>query len=35
MQDDLRYDDEAIAATLDVKRPSVHSMRSRIKGRER
>ena len=35
MQDDLRYDDEAIAAALDVKRPSVRSMRSRIKGRER
>ena len=35
MQDDLRYDDEAIAATLDVKRPSVRSMRSRIKGREK
>ena len=35
MQDDLRYDDEAIAATLNVKRPSVRSMRSRIKGRER
>jgi len=35
MQDDLRYDDEAIAASLDVKRPSVRSMRSRIKGRER
>ena len=34
MQDDLRYDDEAIAASLDVKRPSVRSMRSRIKGRE-
>ena len=35
MQDDLRYDDEAIAAALDVKRPSVRSMRSRIKGREK
>ena len=35
MQDDLHYDDEAIAAALDVKRPSVRSMRSRIKGRER
>ena len=35
MQDDLRYDDEAIAAALNVKRPSVRSMRSRIKGRER
>ena len=35
MQDDLRYDDEAIASALDVKRPSVRSMRSRIKGRER
>ena len=35
MQDDLRYDDEAIAAALAVKRTSVRSMRSRIKGRER
>ena len=35
MQDDLHYDDEAIAKALDVKRPSVRSMRSRIKGRER
>ena len=35
MQDDLRYDDETIAAALDVKRTSVRSMRSRIKGRER
>jgi len=35
MQDDLRYDDEAIAAALGVKRPSVRSMRSRIKGREK
>ena len=35
MQDDLRYDDEAIANALNVKRPSVRSMRSRIKGRER
>ncbi len=35
MQDDLHFDDEAIAAVLDVKRPSVRSMRSRIKGRER
>ena len=35
MQDDLHYDDEAIAAILDVKRPSVRSMRSRIKVRER
>ena len=35
MQDDLRYEDEAIAAALDVKRPSVRSMRSRIKGREK
>ena len=35
MQDDLHYDDEAIAAALDVKRPSVRSMRSRIKGREK
>ena len=35
MQDDLHYDDEAIATALDVKRPSVRSMRSRIKGRER
>ena len=35
MQDDLRFDDEAIAAILDVKRVSVRSMRARIKGRER
>lgn len=35
MQDDLRYDDEAVAAALNVKRTSVRSMRSRIKERER
>ena len=35
MQDDLRYDDEAIAAALNVKRTSVRSMRSRIKEREK
>ena len=35
MQDDLRFDDEAIAAILDVKRVSVRSMRARIKGRKR
>ena len=35
MQDDLRFDDETIAAALNVKRTSVRSMRSRIKGRER
>lgn len=35
MQDDLHYDDESIAAALAVKRTSVRSMRSRIKGRER
>ena len=35
MQDDLHYDDEAIAAALNVKRPSVRSMRSRIKEREK
>ena len=35
MQDDLHYDDESIAAALNVKRTSVRSMRSRIKGRER
>ncbi len=35
MQDDLHYDDEAIATALNVKRTSVRSMRSRIKGRER
>ena len=35
MQEDLRYDDEAIAAALNVKRTSVRSMRSRIKGREK
>ena len=34
MQDDLRFDDETIAAALNVKRTSVRSMRSRIKGRE-
>ena len=35
MQDDLHFDDEAIAVALNVKRTSVRSMRSRIKGRER
>lgn len=35
MQDDLHFDDETIAAALNVKRTSVRSMRSRIKGRER
>ena len=35
MQDDLHYDDEAIAAILDVKRVSVRSMRARIKKSER
>ena len=35
LQDDLHYDDEVIAAILNVKRTSVRSMRSRIKGRER
>ena len=35
MQDDLHFDDEAIATALNVKRASVRSMRSRIKGRER
>ena len=35
MQDDLRYDDEAIATILDVKRVSVRSMRARIKKSER
>ena len=35
MQDDLHYDDEAIATALNVKRTSVRSMRSRIKGREK
>ena len=35
MQDDLRFDDETIAAALNVKRTSVRSMRSRIKGREK
>ena len=35
MQDDLHYDDETIASALNVKRTSVRSMRSRIKGRER
>ena len=31
MQDDLHFDDETIAAALNVKRTSVRSMRSRIK----
>ena len=35
MQDDLHFDDEAIATALNVKRTSVRSMRSRIKGREK
>ena len=35
MQDDLHYNDETIAAVLNVKRTSVRSMRSRIKRRER
>ena len=35
LQDDLHYDDEAIATVLDVKRTSVRSMRSRIKSREK
>jgi DNA-directed RNA polymerase specialized sigma24 family protein len=35
MQDDLHFDDETIAAILDVKRGSVRSMRARIKKRER
>ena len=35
MQDDLHFDDEAIAAILDVKRVSVRSMRARIKKSER
>ena len=35
MQDDLRYDDEAIATALNVKRVSVRSMRARIKKSER
>ena len=33
LQDDLHYDDETIATILDLKRPSVRSMRSRIKGK--
>ena len=33
LKDDLRYDDETIATILDLKRPSVRSMRSRIKGK--
>ena len=33
LQDDFRYDDETIATILDLKRPSVRSMRSRIKGK--
>ena len=35
MQDDLHFDDETIAAILDVKRVSVRSMRARIKKSER
>ena len=35
MQDDLHYDDQAIADALAVKRTSVRSMRSRIKSREK
>ena len=35
IQDDLHFDDEAIAAILDVKRVSVRSMRARIKKSER
>jgi tetratricopeptide (TPR) repeat protein len=35
MQDDLHFDDEAIATILDVKRVSVRSMRARIKKSER
>ena len=35
MQDDLHFDDETIAAALNVKRTSVRSMRSRIKSREK
>ena len=35
MQDDLHFDDESIAAILDVKRVSVRSMRARIKKSER
>jgi hypothetical protein len=35
MQDDLYFDDETIAAILDVKRVSVRSMRARIKKSER
>ena len=33
MQDDQHFDDETIAAALNVKRTSVRSMRSKIKGR--
>lgn len=35
MQNDFHYDDEAIAAALNVKRTSVRSMRSKTKERER
>ena len=35
MQDDLHFDDEAIATALNVKRVSVRSMRARIKKSER
>ena len=35
LQDDLHYDDEAIAQILDVKPASLRTLRSRIKGREK
>ena len=35
MQDDLRFDDETIAGMLSVKVPSLRTIRSRIKRKER
>ena len=35
LQEDLHYDDDIIASVLAIKRTSVRSMRSRIKGKER
>ena len=35
LQDDLHYDDETISQVLGVKSPSLRTLRSRIKGRER
>ena len=35
LQDDLHYDDDTIAQVLGVKPPSLRTLRSRIKGREK